>query len=129
MISCPYSALMPGTMDSRKWTIDELISNFRCYSCYGDILNSWAPCIRQSAQINTHPNLVSRPRQIWFLIFNFLKYIKGESQFGDEDIAFQGPHEVEHHRYNPYAADRREILKTIPKHLQCSTIVTRGKIQ
>ena len=70
---------------------------------------------------------MSRSRQIWFLIFNFLKYIKGESQFGDEDITFQGPHEIEHHRYNPYAADRRKILKTIPKHLQCSTLITRGR--
>ena len=127
MISCPYAALMPGSMDSRKWTVNELISSFRCYNCLSDSMNRWAPCVRQAAQINTHPNLCSRPRQIWFLVFLFLKFIKGKSDYDDEDYFFDGPHTIEHHIYNPHANDRRQITDYIPKYLQQSTIIRRGK--
>ena len=126
MVSCPYAALMPGSMDSRLWTVNELISSLQCYTCYNDVINAWAPCIRQAAQVNTHPNLCSRGRQIWFLIFIFMKYLKGESEFDDEDFIFQGPHAIQHHRYNPTDSDRRRLIKNVPKQLQCSTIITRG---
>ena len=127
MISCPYAALMPGSMESRKWTINELISSFRCYNCYSDSMNRWAPCVRQASQINTHPNLCSRSRQIWYLIMLFLKFVKGESDYGDEDYSFDGPHEIEHHIHNPNTADKRVFSDNVPKYLQQSTIIRRGE--
>ena len=127
MFSCPMAELMPQTMASRKWTVKELISNFQCVSCYQDKLNTWAPCIRLSSMVNTHPNLCSRTRQIWFIIFNFLKYLNCEPQFGDEDFKFKGEHSVEYHQYNRHLPDRRRLLPMVPRYLQISSIIRRGK--
>ena len=120
------AALMPQTMSSRSWTVKELISSFQCTSCYQDIINSWSPCTRLSSMINTHPNLCSRNRQLWFIIFNFLKYLNCKPQFGDEDFTFNGEHSVEYHEYDPSAADRRIMNPMVPKYLQKSAIITRG---
>ena len=128
MFTCPMASLMPQTMASRKWTIKELISNFQCISCLQDTINSWSPCIRLSAMVNTHPNLCSRNRQIWFIIYNFLKYLNCEPQFGDEDFKFNGEHTVEYHEYDPSAIDRRKMLPLVPKYLQKSSIITRGDL-
>lgn len=117
---------MPGTLASRLWTVDEIISSFRCLNCYADAFNTWAPCIRMSSQINCHPNLTSRCRQIWFLVFNFLKYLRHGPEFGDEDFEFQGEHDVTHHVYYPSMANQRKLQPQVPKHLQQATIISRG---
>ena len=128
MFTCPYAALMPQTMSSRPWTINELISNFQCRSCYTDTINTWAPCVRLSAMVNVHPNLCSRERQIWFIIFIFLKYLPCGPQFTDEDFSFDGEHTVETHIYDPSSPNRRKMIPNVPKYLQCSPIITRGNI-
>ena len=117
---------MPQTMSSMKWTINEIIANFKCYNCIHDALNTWAPCLRQSAMINCHPNFTSRSRQLWFLMMNFLKYIKSEPEYDDEDFEFNGEHEIEVVRYKPTEKDQRKLFDCIPKHLQQLTIVRRG---
>ena len=126
MFSCPYVSLLPQSMASRLWTVPELISNFQCISCYQDSLNHWAPCVRISAMINTHPNLVSRNRQAFFIIFNFLKFLDCEPQFNDEDFKFNGEHSVMYHEYDPRAANRRKMNPYVPKYLQKSSIIRRG---
>ena len=127
LVSCPYTSLMPNTMASRPWTLDEIISSFKCFNCYQDSFNRWAPCVRQYSQINCHPNFTSRGRQIWFLVFNFLKYLRCGPLYGDEDYTYQGEHSVKHHVYFPSMADQRNITPNVPKHLQQSTIITKGK--
>lgn len=117
---------MPQSMSSRKWNINEIISSFQCFNCYHDQINNWAPCVRLSSQINTHPNLVSRSRQLWFIIINFLKFLRCGPEYGDDDFEFQGEHEVEHHAYHPNAAEKRKLILTTPKYLQKSTIISYG---
>ena len=117
---------MPGTLASRLWTVDEIISSFRCLNCYQDAYNRWAPCLRYSSQTNCHPNLTSRCRQIWFLVFNFLKYLRHGPEYGDEDFEYQGEHEVIHHPYYAAMPNQRNIQPQIPKHLQQATIISRG---
>ena len=119
--ACPYASLMPQVMSSRPWTLNEIISSFQCFNCYQDVINNWSPCIRLSSRVNTHPNLVSRSRQFWFIIFNFLKFIRCGPQYGDEDFEFQGEHSIEHHTYSPSAPEQRKLLPTTPKYLQRST--------
>ena len=127
MTACPYSALMPGSMESRKWTVNELVSSIKCFICKHDVINTWSPCSRQSASINCHPNFTSRTRQLWFILMQFLKYIKPS----DSDIwatyAFEGEHEVEHEVYSPLSESRRKLNSEIPKGSQIATIIRRGK--
>ena len=127
MVSCPYASLMPHTMISRSWTINELISSFQCYNCLQDIFNRWAPCLRQASQINCHPNLTSRCRQLWFILLNYVKFLKMKPEFDDDDFEFQGEHLVEHSTYIPSDADHRKMTDFIPKYLQQTTIIRRGK--
>ena len=129
MISCPYASLMAGTLDSRQWTVNELISSLRCYSCYHNVVNTWAPCVRRSAQINLHPNLTSRCRQMWFLVMQLLKYCNIEAKFdSDENYAFTSETTLQYNTYRPSEAERRDLLSNVPKRLQTSKIVSRGKL-
>ena len=128
LVSCPLSVLMPQTMNSPKWSLRELISSFNCYNCLSNSLSKWAPCLRQSAMVNCHPNLTSRCRQIWFIMLNFLKYIKSDPEFDDEDYKFNDENELEHHDFQPTAADKKRFADYMPKGLKWTRIVTRGKI-
>ena len=127
LISCPFATLMANTMDSRLWTVNELTSSLRCYSCYHNMVNTWAPCIRRSAQINLHPSLTSRCRQMWFLIMQLLKYCDTSPHFeSDETFEFLGENSVRYHTYRSTDADRRDLLSVVPKRFQTSKIVARG---
>ena len=158
MNTCPYATLMAGTLDSRQWTVNELVQSIRCYrkgindhvsnhfysnsmynalysqiylfhSCYHNVVNTWAPCIRRSAQINLHPNLTSRCRQMWYLVIQLLKYCNMTPQFAtDETFTFKGETELHYHTYSPTSADRRDLLSNVPRRLQTANIVTRGML-
>ena len=128
LVSCPYSSLMPQTMASRKWTVRELISNFNCNNCLSNSLSTWAPCLRQSAMVNCHPNLTSRARQIWFIFLNFLKYNKTQPTYDDEDYKFDDGNEVDHHEYRPTASDRKRFSDYLPRTMKWTKIVTRGTV-
>ena len=128
MNTCPYATLMAGTLDSRLWTVNELIQSIRCYGCYHNIVNTWAPCIRRSSQINLHPNLTSRCRQMWYLTTQLLKYCNMETQFKcDETFTFKGETALRYHEYSPSSTDRRDLLSNVPRRYQIAKIVARGK--
>ena len=127
LISCPFATLMANTLDSRLWTASELTSSLRCYSCYHNVVNHWAPCIRRSSQINLHPSLTSRCRQMWFLIMQLLKFCETSPDFeSDEEFKFLGENSLRYHTYRPTDADRRNLLPVIPRRLQTSKIVAKG---
>ena len=129
MTSCPYASIMAGTLDSRQWTVNELISSVKCYSCFHNVVNTWAPCIRRSAQVNLHPNLTSRCRQMWFLIMQLLKFCNSEAQFDtDEEFKFLGENSLQYHTYSPTDPNRRKLNPDIPKYYQIARIVSRGNI-
>ena len=125
MVSCPYSMLMADSMGSPKWTADELMSSAKCYNCRQDIFNTWCPCIRQSCQINLHPEFTTRSRQIWFLIMQILKFTKTADKPNENDFKYDGEHQVEHEIYYPQHLNRK-LDPNVPKHLQVATIVRRG---
>ena len=128
MNSCPYASLMANTMDSRQWTVNEMISSLKCYSCFHNVVNTWAPCVRRSAQVNLHPSLTSRCRQIWFLVMQLLKYCNPIAQFdSDENFEFLGENTIQYHMYSPTDPDRRKLNPEIPKIYQTAKIVSRGK--
>ena len=120
--------LLADTMGSEKWTVDELMSSVRCQNCLHDRFNTWAPCIRQSSQINLHPEFVSRPRQIWYLVIKLLKYIKPADKPNCPYYSYDGEHRVEHESYHPQHLNR-QIKANVPKYLQTVTIVRRGKLK
>ena len=110
-------------MDSKQWPLDQIIASMRCVNCYQDLLVDWATCIRRSAQCNLHPNFCSRERQMYYLVFHVVKYLKP----ADNVYPFQGDGEVQYHIYRPDQKDQRQLRSLLPKHLQKQTIVTRGK--
>ena len=116
---------MANTLSSIPWTIDEIISSLRYNSCYEQFINHWSPCIRRSAQVNLHPGLTSRKRQLWYLIMQFKKFLRsGQIYKGDEKYEFKGENTVNYHFYIP---NTRKILPNIPIQFQKTTIITRGK--
>ena len=132
LISCPYATLMASTKASPQWSIDDIVQSMRCRSCYVDLINHWAPCQRLIAQINLHPELTSRCRQMWYLCMQFSKFMIPEDDIlkfeGDAEFEFLGENTVKVHRYMINSADRRKILEYMPKHLQTKPIITRGII-
>ena len=63
---------------------------------------------------------------MWFILMQFLKYIKPSDSSLWTNYPFQGEHEVEHEHYSPYAADRRKLLSEVPKSNQIAAIIRRG---
>lgn len=61
---------------------------------------------------------------MYFLVFHVVKFLKPS----EEVYPFQGDGEVQYHVYHAEQKDQRRLRKTLPKHLQTQTIVTRGKI-
>ena len=85
--------------------------------------------MRKSAQTNLHPNICSRSRQIWYLVFNYLKYLKPGSRFSeDSEFVFQGEDSVVYHSYSPLNPKSRMIHDNVPKSIQSTTIIARGMI-
>lgn len=128
LASCPYSTLMAGTLESRLWTTDEIISSMQCYDCFRNTFNRWGPCMTKNAQTNIDPYLCSRPRQIWYLVFNYLKFLKPNNQFDDADFTFQGEDSVIYHSYSLVDPACRTIKSNVPKSFQIDTIIARGKL-
>ena len=119
---------MANTKSSVQWSIDDIVQSMKCQSCFTDAINHWAPCIRLIAQVNLHPSLTSRYRQMWFLTMQFMKFLPDdESPFAtDATFTFLGEHTVTTHRYMINSATRRKILRNMPKYLQSRPIITRG---
>ena len=128
LISCPYATLMANSKASVQWSIDDIVQSMKCKSCFSDAINHWAPCVRLSAQVNLHPSLTSRCRQMWYLTMQFVKFLpENESPFeSDATFEFLGPNTVATHRYIINSANRRKIMLNMPKYLQSQPIVTRG---
>ena len=128
LISCPYATLMANSKASVQWSIDDIVQSMKCQTCFMDAINHWAPCIRLSSQVNLHPSLTSRCRQMWFMIMQFIKFLPEDDYSFESDakFTFLGHNNVNTHRYMINSADRRRILHNMPKFLQNRTIVSRG---
>ena len=124
LISCPYATLMANTLSSTLWTADEIVSSMRCNSCFEHLINHWSPCIRKSSQINLHVELTSRSRQLWYLVMQFMKYVKQDISYrGDVAYEFLSEHPIVHHVYSKTS---RKTSSNLPLIFQDSKIVTRG---
>ena len=118
---------MANTLGSTLWTTDEIVSSMRCNSCFEHMMNHWAPCIRKSSSINLHPSLTSRCRQNWFLVMQFIKYVKQDITYrGDVVYDYLAEHPIVHHIYSKTS---RKTSSNIPLIFQDAKIVTRGKFQ
>ena len=83
------SAAPPQTPEQR-WSLEELKRNSLCGICYIHELNDWNSCIRRSGLINLHPGHVSRPRQMFFLIIQILKFLPIPTDYTGPIFQFAG---------------------------------------
>ena len=116
------SASPPQTL-AQRWSAADIKRNSLCGLCFVHELNDWNSCVRRMGLINLHPGLCSRPRQMFYLIIQILKFLPIPEDYEGPVFRFQGnvPYgavELQDHTRNP----------TIPTEIHNATIVCYGEL-
>ena len=122
MMGIMSASASPPQDPTQQWPIGELKRNGLCGLCYVHELNDWNSCTRKSGLINLHPGLCSRPRQMWFLIMQILKYLPIPARYIGPVYRFVG-----NVPYGPIKIQDRTINPTIPREIHNAEIICYGK--
>ena len=90
MMNLLSSTIAPPKEPSKIWSIATLKQNILCGICYVQGINHWNSCQRRMAIINLHPGYSSRPRQIWFIVMQILKYLPPNENYRSPRTKFLG---------------------------------------
>ena len=114
------SASPPQSVEQR-WPLREIKRNSLCGLCYVHELNDWNSCIRRSGLVNLHPGNVSRPRQMFYLIIQILKYLRIPADYTGPVFRFIG-----NVPFGPQSLQDPEINPAVPKEIQNAELICYG---
>ena len=125
--SCPLMGLMPAMSappqnPAHRWPVGELKRNGLCGLCYVHELNDWNSCMRRQALLNLHPGMISRPRQMLYLILQVLKYLPIPNGYVGPIFRFIG-----NVPYGPIKVQDPSRNPTIPTEIHNAKIICYGE--
>ena len=80
----------PPQTPTQRWSIEEIKRSITCQICNAAELNNWASCTRRASLLNLHPGFLSRPRQMWFIAMQTLKFTPTNREYRGPTHKFQG---------------------------------------
>lgn len=82
--------IMHQILDTTERDIETLLTNAACGTCLEEVYNDWLICIRKSAQLNLHPELIARERQAWLISVFPVKYLILPAEYSGPVFNFNG---------------------------------------
>ena len=115
--------IAPPRSPAHTWSMDTVKQNLRCGICYVNDINHWNSCQRRMAIINLHPGFSSRPRQLWFIIMQIIKYLPIPETYRAPKPRFRG-----NVRFRAFIRQDQTRNPNIPTHIHNAKLVVYGKL-
>lgn len=82
--------LVQPVMDDELWDVETLQRLLECYTCSAQVYNPWLICTRKFAEVNLHPEYLSRMRQWWYIAMLPLKFLVIPPEYAGFLVKFNG---------------------------------------
>jgi len=113
--------LVQPVMDDELWDVETLQRLLECYTCSVQVYNPWLICTRKFAEINLHPEYLSRMRQWWYVAMLPLKFLILPDEYTGLIVKFKG-------MFTPRVLEMTSKDPAVPIKLRKSKVVAFGEL-
>ena len=122
MMGLLSASATPPETPAERWSIGEIKRNSLCGLCFVHELNDWNSCVRRMGLVNLHPGLCSRPRQMFYLIIQILKYLPIPADYDGPRFRFIG-----NVPFGAVELQDQTINPNMPREIHNAIIICYGK--
>ena len=113
--------LVQPVMDDELWDVETLQRLLECYTCSAQVYNPWLICTRKFAEINLHPEYLSRMRQWWYVAMLPIKFLVIPDEYSGFIVKFNGV-------FAPRVLEMSSKDPAVPIKMRKSKVVAFGEL-